>query len=128
MKKLLILLFIVVLTSCNFSDETRTLSGGWTFVSEARHDRVIEGGNIFIPCEVIKYGYNKDFIVAAQKPTEECFLGKDTFEYKLGRDTVYYWLIKHSSKIFLGPMDEEEYLQARIRYKVPENLKLKSLY
>lgn len=114
--------------SCNFSDEVRELNGGWKFVSESKHDRAIDGGDIHIPCEVLQYGDNENFIIAAQKPTADCFLGKDTSIYKDGRDKIYYWLIVKSQKILLGPMTKTEFEQSRKQYKVPDNLKLEDAY
>ncbi len=128
MRKLLLISIIVVLSSCNFSDETRSLSGDWTFVDEGHLNRVIDGGKNHIPCDVIKYGYNNDFIIAAQKPTEDCFLGKDTSVYKAGKNKTYYWIIGHSQKLFLGPMNETEFNEAKKKYNVPDDLELKPVY
>jgi hypothetical protein len=110
--------------SCNVSDERNNLSGGWEFVSESKHDKVIDGGKKHIPCEVIAYGFNDEFILAAQKPTEDCFLGKDTIEYKAGRNSTYFWIIAHKQNLFLGPLTETEFKVAKEKYKVPVDLKL----
>ncbi len=125
----MILLFLIVaVCSCNFSDEVRELKGGWKFVSESKHDKAIDGGDMHIPCEVLQYGDNDNFIIAKQKPTDDCFLGKDTSVYKDGRDKIYYWLIVKKQKLLLGPLDELEFIQARRKYEVPDELKLESVY
>ena len=126
MKKNIVLLILIIF-SCNPSDEVTTLSGGWKFVSEGRHDRVIDGGRQSIPCEIIEYGYSNDFIIATQQPTEDCFLGKDSTIYKEGRDKKYYWLIGHKDNLFLGPMNEVEFADAKRKYGVPTNLKMKPI-
>ena len=124
--KYFILLFIISF-SCNPSDEVNTLSGGWMFVSEGRNDRVIDGGNQIIPCEVIEYAYSDNFIIAAQKPTKDCFLGKDTSKYKDGLDKVYYWLIVHKQNLFLGPLNKREFEDNKKIYGVPTSLKMKPI-
>ena len=129
MKKVIYSMFIVCfLHACNFSDEQIKLSGGWIFVTEGKHEKVLDGGGIFIPCEVTDYQYNDDFIIASQKPTSECFLGNDTFKYKYGKDSTYYWLVIHTSDELLGPLTKEEYLKVRMKYNVPETLRLKETY
>ncbi len=76
MKKVICILLLSLLHACNFTDETRDLSGGWEFVDEGHAYKVLDGGSVFIPWEVIEYGDNNDFIIAAQKPIEDCFLGE----------------------------------------------------
>lgn len=126
MKKIMFLMSIVCyLFACNFSDELIKLSKGWLYVSEGKRQKVIDGGEIFVPCEVTGYEYDDDFIVASQRPTSECFLGKDTFEYKQGKDSTYYWLIIHKSNELLGPLTKEEYLKVRMKYNVPKRLELR---
>lgn len=126
MKKYFISL-ILISFSCNPSDEVTSLSGGWKFVSEGKYDRAIDGGNQIIPCEVVEYGYSNDFIIAAQRPAKDCFLGKDTTIYKEGRDKIYYWLIIHNQSLSLGPMNALEFENAKKQYGVPDKLKMKPI-
>jgi len=79
----------------------------------------------FVPAEVISYNYDKNFILAAQKPIisyDSLFKG---IVYKDGTDRIYFWLIIHKEYLILGPMIEEEYQEARMKYGVPSDLKLK---
>jgi hypothetical protein len=122
--KLLFLTLFATTQSCNLSDETRKLSGGWVFVHESKTDKVIDGGNLFIPCQVTHYGFNSDFIVAAQKPSNECFLGKDLNTYSLGKDSTYYWIVIHKDKKLIGPMLKLEYEMAKDSLGIPSSLKL----
>ena len=66
MKKLTLIYILTILSSCNFSDETRELSGDWTFIDEGDFNKVIDKGKIHIPCGVTQYGYNDDYIIVAQ--------------------------------------------------------------
>jgi hypothetical protein len=128
MRTICFLTLFAFFSSCNLSDETKQLTGGWMFVDEGRRDKVIDGGTNYIPCEVIKYGYNDEFIIAVQRPVENCFLGKDTITYKEGKNQDYYWLISHSLKLTLGPMNEQQFKEAKIKYNVPEDLQVESVY
>jgi hypothetical protein len=50
------------------------------------------------------------------------------FEYKNGRDSFYYWIIRHNPYIILGPLNENEFIDARKKYQVPDNLVMKSVW
>jgi hypothetical protein len=112
---------------CNPSDETKQLSGGWMFVSESMTDRVLDGGNIFIPCEVTHYGYNNDFIIAAQKPAKECFLGIDSNVYASGNSATYYWIVVHNGKRLIGPLGFSEFEHAKDSLNIPSDVKLEPI-
>ena len=124
MKKKLTVILIAMLTSCNFSDETTKISGGWTFAIEGKHDKVISKGNKYIPCEVVAYDDNDDFIIAKQKPMKECFFRMDTIIHYPTTDSIFYWIIDHKRKLFLGPLMYRDYFIKRKLLKVPQDLKL----
>ena len=126
MKLLLFALFIFA--SCNLSDERRNLSGDWEFVDEGRQDRAIDSYKHHIPCNVIEYGYDDNFIIAAQKPTSDCFLGPDSFTYKYGMDSTYYWIIEHDKKLFIGPLDLASFSKMRMELGIPMGLTLSPVY
>lgn len=117
----------LTLSYCNLSDETKKLSGGWTFVSESKTDKVIDGGNIFIPCEVTHFGYNNDFIIAAQRPANDCFLGNDKNTYASGIDSIYYWIVVHKGKRLLGPLGRVEFEKAKHSLNIPNTVKLEPI-
>ena len=126
MKIITFIFVIIIFSSCNFSNEKRVLSGGCCFYSDGRPNDVIAiNKDCFIPCQIIKYGYNNDFIIAAQNPQKDCFLGKDSFTYKEGKDRTYFWLVIHQQKLLLGPLNEKEFNDAKIKYHVPISLELK---
>lgn len=114
---------IILLSSCSLSDETKTLSGGWVLAFESKHDVVIDEGARFVPCQVMKYGYDDNFIVAEQKPTEECFRGKDTNSYP-DMQSTYYWIVDHKNHSFFGPLSFSEYESKRKELGIPTTLEL----
>jgi hypothetical protein len=120
---------ILFFQCCNIgADKTEKLSGGYFFRNEGGEIKDIlckrpNGGEI--PATVIAYAYDKNFIIAEQKPKipQDPLYSKD-YEYKNGIDSNYYWVIVHKDKIILGPLDSDEYELARGKYNVPESLKL----
>jgi hypothetical protein len=120
--------FLVLFTvsSCNFSDDTKQLSGGWTFVTESEEGKVIVNGQKTVPCKVVQYGYNDDFIVALQKPTKDCFVGTDSNKYSLGKDDHYYWVIIHKQDLFVGPLSEGDFETYKIAHNIPDDLRLEA--
>ena len=122
--QIVILIVLILFTSCNLSDDTKKLSGGWLYVSESTLDKVIDGGYAYIPCEVTHYGFDADFIIAAQKPSKECFLGQDVNNYRFGRDSIYYWIVVHKQKQLIGPLELTEFKKARDSLNVPNSVKL----
>jgi len=124
MKDKIIFILFVLFTSCNFSDEKNELSGDCRFYSEGTSNNIIMNGERLIPCDILKYGYNDEFIIVEQKPTKDCFIGEDTLVYNNGRETTYYWIIQHSSKLMLGPLTLSEFELERRKLKVPEDLEL----
>ena len=129
MRKIIVLLFFTLLLSCR-NNNSIELSGGYFLRMEGKNLNDIlprDSGLVEIPSNVILYGYNTGFIIAKQKPSKEKDpLYRDVI-YKDGKDTTYYWLIVHNQKLVLGPMREAEYIQARKKYNVPDDLKLQKL-
>jgi len=125
-------LIFLVLCGCNGSDYTINLSGGYFFSGEGKGGNMIlayHGSNErYLPCEVIAYNHNENFIIAKQKAIEGC--GSEvgyipSVLYKEGFDTTYYWLISHKDSLRIGPMNKREYEHTRIKYGVPNHLQLK---
>ncbi len=117
-------LFCLICNAC--SDYSKNLGEGYTYAHEGTgtncifHEYPTSGGEI--PPDVISYAYDKNFIVAKQKPNEfNCAYEKE-ISYPLGRDTIYYWLIiKQEQKVF-GALDYDSFLQLKKKYKVLDNL------
>jgi hypothetical protein len=124
----LIVLLMLLLISC--SDKIEELSGDYYLRMEGKELNDIfshsaDGGEI--PFNIVRYNYNKNFIIASQKPgdTDDPLYAPVTYER--GRDSIYYWLIVHSKKLTLGPMSKHDFEVARQTYKVPKTLVLKRL-
>ena len=70
--KIIIALSCILLFSCNMSDSSEELNGGYTFVHEGENYNFIYGKHFIYP-NVIEYKYNKDYIVASQKPNKDLY-------------------------------------------------------
>jgi hypothetical protein len=106
-----------------YNTELRNLGNG--FVYDEEHKDII--GKIDIPPTVISYDYDKNFIVAKQKPKEfnEAIYDKMEYVYPLGRDTVYYWLIVKQEQSIFGPLDFVSFQNLKEQYSVSDKLVLK---
>lgn len=125
---LVVCCLISVIQSCT-SDYTKNLGNGYFYRFEASDLRDIgceKPNGAEIPADVISYAYNRDFIIAKQKPKlpQDPLYDKD-YVYKNGTDTLYYWIIFKSSHIALGPFDKAEFERERVKNKVPNELQLK---
>jgi hypothetical protein len=131
MKKFYLLILNIALF-CNCSDKTINLGSDYFLRIEGKGTNDILSRSPIdgsIPCDVLMYDFNSDFIIAKQKPNKITSpMYEREFEYKNGRDSNYYWIIGHNPKIFVGPLNEVEYLGAREKYKIPKDLILKNVY
>ena len=76
----------------------------------------------------LSYNFDNDFIIASQRPNKNPDpLYNSTPIYKDGKNTIYFWLIIHKSKLVVGPMTKTELQKARMQYNVPEILQLKPI-
>ncbi|NLT50476.1 MAG: DUF3997 domain-containing protein [Ignavibacteria bacterium] len=114
-------LFIIYFTGC--SDYTVELSNGYIFVSESKvNQKIVKKGYFekekYIPCTVIAFNYNDDFIIAAQ------INNPDGVKRVLINDPVFFWIIYHKGSQFIGPVSIDEYLKQRKELHIPDDLKL----
>lgn len=118
----------VILQSCT-SDYTENLGDGYFFRNEGGDLKDIlskepKGGEI--PSTVIAFDYDKNFIIAKQRPKLlQDILYEKSYNYELGADTTYFWLIVKKNHLVLGPLEKKEFRDVRERYEVPESLKFK---
>jgi hypothetical protein len=120
-------LVIFFLSACGNGDYSKELSGGYFFRAEGKELNDIlshTSSQLEIPANVISYDYNSHFIIAAQRPGFQDPLYNNDPIYSLGKDTIYFWLIVHSEKLVLGPLEKTEFEQNLIKYNVDRNLKL----
>lgn len=99
----LILLFILA------DDSVEENIGGYTLNID---NFTIYGKNAFIPSKVLEYGYDEDFIIAAQY-AYRLSENKDECEKKHGINRMYYWIIDKRNDIVIGPMNYHEYTATR---------------
>lgn len=120
---------VALILQCCTSDYTENLGGGYFFRNEGGdlkdiHSKEPKGGEI--PPTVIAFDYDKNFIIAKQRPKlPQDILYEKNYNYELGVDTTYFWLIIKKSHLVLGPLNENEFREVRERYQIPESLKFK---
>ena len=120
---------VALILQCCTSDYTENLGGGYFFRNEGGVIKDIlckepKGGEI--PSTVIAFDYDKNFIIAKQRPKlSQDILYEKNYNYELGVDTTYFWLIIKKSHLVLGPLNEKEFREVRERYEIPESLKFK---
>lgn len=126
---LLITLFIHFY-SC--SDSSKELGSNYFLRIEGEHTNEILNRNPKrkgVPPDVIRYNYNKDFVIAEQKPNQyDDIMHDDSVNYKFGREVLYYWIIVKKNNSCIGPLNEVEFKGVRKKYKIPDKLELKSVY
>ncbi len=111
---------------CCTSDYTENLGGGYFFRNEGGDLKDIlceepKGGEI--PSTVIAYDYDQNFLIALQRPKlPQDILYEKKYTSKSGADTTYYWLIVKKNHLVFGPLMENEFIEARKRYNIPESL------
>ncbi|MDP3453586.1 MAG: hypothetical protein Q8R90_11605 [Bacteroidales bacterium] len=120
---------IALILQCCTSDYTENLGGGYFFRNEGGDLKDIlskepKGGEV--PSTVIAFDYDKNFIIAKQRPKlPQDILYEKNYNYELGADTTYFWLIIKKNRLVLGPLKEKEFREVRERYEIPESLKFK---
>jgi hypothetical protein len=103
------------------------LGDGFVYFADHKMISNINGSCGEIPSNVLEYKHDKKFIVATQKPIENdpnVLLYDTAYYYKQGYDNIYYWIILKDFKKVIGPLTEDEFLKAIIKYKVSKTLKL----
>jgi len=81
--RLAVALGVAALAGCNMSDEAEELSGGYLYRNEGPDTKELLSNRKGMPSifgRVVRYGYNADFVVAAQRPMY------DEYRYGLGAD------------------------------------------
>ena len=114
----LLFISIGIIFSLLSNDEVK-LGNNYVYDSECRHIT----GKIDIPPVVDSYKFNKRYIVAKQSPTpyDNVIYDKMNYNYYLGRDTVYYWIIdKQTGKVW-GPTDYNKYISILRAYNAPKD-------
>jgi len=123
--KILFIIYIyTTLQSCNYNDN-KNLGNSFTYYSDHKMIASSIGECGGVPSIVLEYNYDKNFIIAIQKPIENdpnVLLYDVEYEYKEGYNSVYYWIIIKDNQNVIGPMSKSEFVEVRGKYNVPEDL------
>ena len=111
---LLAIVFLIAWTTITliFSDDSEDLGGGFTYYSEQK----MISGKFQIPPIILKYAYNSEIIIVKQYPTKFKDIMYDDYDYTLGRDTIYYWIIEKKTNTLVGPVSYDEFLKQVGKY------------
>lgn len=134
----LLLFLLIIFSVFNLAcDEAKELGGGYVYRIESEDDVFIyHESNIYekeykerlIPCIVLDYADNKQFIVAAQRPYAHC-LPQATREDALNTgNEINYWIADKDKAVTYGPLSYGEYLKKREELDIPSGLELKKIY
>lgn len=123
---IVLLTTLFFLVSCSGRDYVESLPGGYEFVSESNEQSFIYGkGDEYIPCTVVSYVFDEDFILICQKPSEPCIHTEATGIEIKNVDVIQFWIVDVRENILLGPFNLSEYLQKRSMIGVSDKLTLK---
>lgn len=120
---------VTLILQCCTSDYANNLGGGYFFRNEGGDFKDIlckepNGGEV--PSTVIDFNYDKNFIIVKQRPKlPQEILYERNYDYKLGADTTYFWLIIKKRHLVLGPLNKNEFREVREKYTVPKRLNFK---
>jgi hypothetical protein len=70
---------------------------------------------VVVDSMVVAYGWNDDFIIAKQHPNLDGFSQVDT-------SLTYWFIVRVATGDVYGPLTEEEYLQHRREFSMPDEL------
>lgn len=80
------------------------LGGGYDFFQ----GRIF--GPIGVPDEVLNFSHDRHFIIVKQLPTPyPNAMDQIRYNYPLGRDSVYYWIIDKDKTEVYGPISSQEF-------------------
>lgn len=119
--------FVLLIQGCT-PDYTKDLGEGYFYRDEGGNIKDIlcekpNGGEI--PATILDYAYNSEFIIAKQKPKlPQKSLYKRDYVYNTD-NTFFYWIIVKTNNNVIGPLNIQEYINMRLKYKVPDKLTLK---
>ncbi len=116
--------FIFFMQSCT-SDRVKDIGEGYFYRDEGGDIKDILSENLNggeIPATVLNFAYDSKFIIAKQKPKlPQDILYKRDYKYKTHNDE-FYWIIIKVNNIVLGPLDKQEYITMRLKYRIPNDL------
>ena len=111
---LLAIVFLIAWTTITliFCDGSEDLGGGFTYYPEQK----MISGKFQIPPIILEYKYNSEIIIVKQHPTKYKDIMYDDYDYTLGRDTIYYWIIEKKTNTLVGPVNYDIFLKLVGKY------------
>ena len=73
-------------------------------------------GKFQIPPIILEYKYNSEIIIVKKNPTKYKDIMYDDYDYTLGRDTIYYWIIEKKTNTLVGPVNYDIFLKLVGKY------------
>ncbi len=126
---LLSLFFMFCLSGCDFQDP---LSGRYVFYHDAAdygyiiHKDGHMDGDPHVPCNVVGFDFDRDFIVARQLVTAAClYEGTEVREhndYGQREGEIAYWIIDVKQHKHYGPLTEQNFYAKRKELEVDDSL------
>lgn len=124
------------LSASGCTDSTNTLTSNYALFAESAHDRRIieltedDYGQVVVPCEIVSYDHDGNFIVAAQRVEFSCLPLAVPGNPDSGRlnptglvvGDTYYWIVDDSFKKVYGPFDAAAFRRAKEGLNVPKEL------
>ena len=109
---MLLLLAVWLIISFIFNDGTDNIGDGYTYYPEQQFIT----GKHEIPPRVLEYKYKDEVIVVKQRPLEHQDIMYKDYNYFMGRDTLYYWIIEKKAPRIIGPLDYENFINRVSEY------------
>lgn len=125
------IIFICFLTLCVyiyiFSDGYEDLGDGYAVELDEYQVCKKEGDDmlVILPDWIKEIQHDNRFIIAKQRP-DEWVVKNTTYNYPLGPDTIYYWIIDKQCDKQYGPMCMDEFVHTRDSLCITINFKEKS--
>ncbi|MHB8769089.1 MAG: DUF3997 domain-containing protein [Thermoleophilia bacterium] len=111
---------LVSMSSCNYPTP---ISGKWAYDDDViyKTSRRADEKDKYIPCEVISWANNDQFIIAAQKHSSIC--GEEEARSKTD-NPLNFWIIDIDEDKVIGPLSFNEYFQKRQELNIPDDLQM----
>lgn len=121
--KIIFFILLFLLITLFLDDDQINLGNGYTY----NYGNHMVFGNTNIPGDVLDFDYNSDFIIVKQKPKlyDDAWMDTIEYNYSLGREVLYYWIINKNTHKVLGPLTYNEYITNQKKYKIPKSLYFK---
>jgi len=125
MNKLVISFSLLVFIGCGGGDWSENLGNDYIYISESSKQEWImfegakfleEANQNYIPCDIIDYRYNSQYIIAKIKfhYQNECVVGfKESKELKEGK--IYYYIIDKENNLRYGAYSDKNSFKKQIQ-------------